>query len=388
MAIPLAYNLRNLRVRKMTTLMTALGVALTVSVLLGVMALVEGLGRAFRSSGDPLNIIVTRKGASVEMFSMLARSVFQDLKFKPGVARGPDGAPLASIELVTVINLPSVDNPDGTNVNVRGVGPAGLAIRKNLVLERGRWFGAGQRELVVGGAIASRYPATRLGAKLRFGRGYWEIVGVVRAGESAQNSELFGDVNLISADYNRADLLSSALLRATDEVAAAALINVLSSDQKLNVDAISERGYYDAQTSSAKPVQVMGTFIAAIMAIGSSFAAMNTMYAAVARRSREIGTLRVLGFSKGGILVSFLIESLLLAVLGGMIGCLMVLPLNNLTSGIGSFTTFSETTFQFRVTPGILTIGLTFALFMGAIGGFFPAASAARKEILVALRAV
>ncbi|MGH9939811.1 MAG: ABC transporter permease, partial [Blastocatellia bacterium] len=157
-------------------------------------------------------------------------------------------------------------------------------------------------------------------------------------------------------------------------------------DRRLNVDAVSEKSYYEAQTVSALPIQFLGMFVAVIMAIGSSFAAMNTMYAAVARRSAEIGTLRVLGFSKSGILISFLIESLLLSLLGGVIGCLLVLPLNNFTTGIGSFVTFSEFTFDFRVTPGIMFVGVAFALVMGTLGGLFPAGSAARKEILTALR--
>jgi putative ABC transport system permease protein len=167
-----------------------------------------------------------------------------------------------------------------------------------------------------------------------------------------------------------------------------ALKNDLSDDRRLNVDAVSEKSYYEAQTVSAAPIQFLGIFVAIIMAIGSSFAAMNTMYAAVARRSSEIGTLRVLGFSKGGILISFLIESLLLSFLGGAIGCLLVLPLNNFTTGIGSFTTFSEFTFDFRITPGIMLMGIVFALVMGALGGLFPASSAARKEILTALREI
>lgn len=195
-------------------------------------------------------------------------------------------------------------------------------------------------------------------------------------------------MNQVAADESRPEVLSSALLRASDPVAKAVLIRDLSDDQRLNVDAMGETEYYDRQTSSSAPVQFVGLFVAGLMPIGSSFAAMNTMYAAVSHRSKEIGTLRVLGFSKSEILPSFLFESLLLAALGGVLGCLLILTLNNLTSGIGSFKTFSETTFQFRVTPAIMGIGMIFAGFMGAVGGLFPASNAARKEILVALRSV
>ena len=295
---------------------------------------------------------------------------------------------MASLEMVTVINLPSVDSPTGMNVTLRGILPMGIKMRDDLKLQDGRWFQAGQREVVVGKSIAKRYPGAHLGKKLRFGRGEWEVVGVMDGGKSAVNSEIFGDLNQISSDFNRADGLSSALLRATDAATVPALINSLNDDRRLGVLAQTEKSYYEAQTNSGALLQFLGVTIAIIMAVGSSFAAMNTMYAAVARRATEIGTLRVLGFSKASILLSFLMESLLLAALGGLVGCLLVLPLNNITTGIGSFVTFSEIDFNFRVSPEIMLAGVTFALVMGALGGLFPARMAARKEILVALREV
>lgn len=388
MAIPISYNLRNLLVRKTTTVMTALGIALTVSVLLAVLALVEGLRTAFEASGNPLQILVMRKGSTAEMNSNFTRTSYQDLKFKQGIARSKSGEPMASLEMVTVVNLESVDAPNGMNITLRGISPVGLEMRDNLKLEAGRWFSAGQREAVVGKSVAKRYPAAHIGSKLHFGRGDWEIVGIMSAGDSAVNSEIFTDLNQASSDYNRADVLSSALIRATDLVAANALINDIRSDQRLNMDAIPETEYYQQQTSSSAPIKYLGFVVATIMMVGSSFAAMNTMYAAVARRAKEIGTLRVLGFSRGGILTSFVLESLLLSLLGGLIGCLLVLPLNNITTGIGSFQTFSEMAFNFRVTPVIMLMGVAFALLMGAIGGVFPARNAARKEILAALREI
>ena len=202
------------------------------------------------------------------------------------------------------------------------------------------------------------------------------------------NSEIFGDLNQISSDLNRLDGLSSVLLRATDTSTLPALINSLNDDRRLNVTSRTEKSYYESQTNSAAPLQYLGIFISIIMAVGSSFAAMNTMYAAVSRRAREIGTLRVLGFSRNGILFSFFLESLLLSALGGLLGCLLVLPLNNITTGIGSFVTFSEISFNFRVSPEIMAAGILFALVMGALGGLFPARTAARKEILTALREI
>jgi putative ABC transport system permease protein len=387
MAIPLAYNLRNLTVRKTTTIMTALGIALTVAVLLSVMALVNGLRSAFQSTGNPQQVLILRKGGTSELSSAITREVFQDIKANPGIARAGED-PLASLEMVTVISLPSVDNPDGANITLRGLLPLGFKLRDDLKLAEGRWFSPGHREIVIGKSVAKRYPAAKMGKMLRFGRGEWEIVGIMDAGQSAVNSEIWGDLNQVSSDFNRSDALSSVLVRATDASTVPALVNSLNDDRRLNVTAMTEKSYYDQQTVSAAPVQFLGIFISIVMAVGSSFAAMNTMYAAVARRSREIGTLRVLGFSRGGILFSFFIESLLLSVLGGIIGCLLVLPLNNITTGVGSFITFSEISFNFKVGPVIMITGILFALFMGAIGGLFPARMAAKKEILTALREV
>ncbi len=387
MAIPLSYNFRNLVVRKTTTLMAALGIALTVAVLLAMLSLVNGLKSSLESTGNPLDVMVLRKGSTAELTSAVSRQDFQVLKFKPGIARDKAGQPEASLEFVSVINLASVDAPDGINVNLRGLSPIGIELR-GLKLVSGRWFAEGRREVVVGESIAKRFPTARMGGKLKFGRGDWEVVGVMSAGKSTANSEILADLNQVSADFDRSEFLSSALLRATDEVAADALVKNIAADQRLNADPLLETEYYRKQTSSAAPIQFLGTFIALIMAVGSSFAATNTMYAAIARRSKEIGTLRVLGFSQGSIQLSFFVESVLLAGLGGVIGCLLVLPLNGFTTGIGNFTTFSETSFSLTVSPQIMLYGVLFAMLLGALGGFFPARAAAKKEILVALRSV
>ncbi len=387
MAIPIAYNLRNLTVRKTTTLMTALGIGLTVAVLVAVLALVAGLKTAFEVSGNPLQMLVLRKGSTAELNSGVTREMFQDLKFKPGIARTETGEPMASLEMVTVINLASTSAPNGMNLTLRGLLPIGFDMRTAKISE-GRMFRSGQREVVVGKSIAKRYPDARLGGKLKFGKGYWDVVGIVDGGQSAANGEIFGDLNQISSDFNRENGLSSILVRATDRSSLQALVNSLTEDRKLNVGPILETEYYERQTSSGAPIQFLGIFISIIMAVGSSFAAMNTMYASVSRRAKEIGTLRVLGFSRGSILISFFLESLLLALMGGILGCLLVLPLNGITTGIGSFQTFSEISFDFRITPVVMAMGISFALLMGALGGLFPARNASRKEILTALREI
>lgn len=387
MAIPLSYNIRNLTVRKTTTIMTALGVALTVAVLLSVLALMAGLKAAFATAGNPKQVLAMRKGATAELSSAVTRSQFQELKVRPGLEMSPSGEPYASLELVTVINLESVDSVNGMNVTLRGILPTGVEMR-GLKLASGRWFNAGQREITVGKSIAKRYPGAQTGKQLKFGKGQWTVVGVFDAGDSASNSEIFGDLNQVASDYNRMDGLSSILLRATDRAAAKALMNSINDDVKLNMEARLEDEYMAEQTVSGAPIQFLGVFVSIIMAVGSSFAAMNTMYAAVSRRSKEIGTLRILGFSKASILLSFFIESVLLSLLGGVLGCILVLPLNGITTGIGNFVTFSEVAFSFKVTPEVMMSGILFALVLGAIGGLFPALNAARKEILVALREV
>jgi ABC-type antimicrobial peptide transport system permease subunit len=209
---------------------------------------------------------------------------------------------------------------------------------------------------------------------------------VLDGGQSAINSEIWGDLNQISSDFNRQDSGNSVLVRAAAPEMVPALMRSLEEDRRLNVSATTERSYYDSQMVAGAPLQYLGILVSMIMAVGSSFAAMNTMYAAVARRATEIGTLRALGFSRASILLSFLVESLLLSLIGGILGCLLVLPLNNITTAVGSFATFSEIAFNFRVGPSAMVAGVAFALIVGALGGLFPARAAARKEIVTALR--
>ncbi len=387
MAIPISYNLRNLMVRKTTTILTAMGISLTVAVLVAVLALVEGLRSSFEASGRPLNVLVMRKGATAELLSVVTRSNFQDFKFKPGIARDRNGQPLASLEMVTIINnLGTGKAAQGMNINLRGLTPVGIEMRDYVHLIAGRFFEPGRRELVVGKNIVARYPKIQLGSRVHFGRGDWDVVGIMDGGRSNASSEVYADLNQISGDYNRTEFLSSALLQAVDPVAMQALRNSLETDPRFNFSTQSERDYYASQMASATPVRFMGLLVCTIMAVGSSFAAMNTMYAAVARRTADIGMLRVLGFSRAGILTSFLVESLILSLIGGVLGCLLALPLNDAHTRIGSFITFSEISFTLRISPQVTAFGIGFGILMGLLGGFFPARSAAKKEILAAFR--
>ena len=384
-ALPLYYNLRNLKVRLTTTVMTALGIALTVAVLLGIWAMVQGLQSSLGVTGDPLNLIVMRQGSTSELVSVVTDEKFQALRRLEGVAR-LDDEPMVSNEVVTVVTLPLRGDPTQEgNINLRGVAPMGIKMR-DVKISEGRWFEEGKREVVVGRGLHAVRGGTDIGDKIEFGRGAWEVVGIFDAGKSAFNSEVWAPGTLATSDLGRGSTRSAVLVRAQDAVSAQALVNRIADDQRLLLEAKPEPDYYAAQMTSALPVQTLGIFVSAIMAIGSCFAAMNTMYTAVARRSREIGVLRVLGFSGRSILLSFVAESLLLSLLGGAIGCLLVLPLNGFESRIGNFVTFSETTFQLEVTAPIMGMGMAFAAFMGVLGGVLPARMASRKDVLSALR--
>jgi putative ABC transport system permease protein len=386
MAIPISYNIRNLKLRKGLTIMTALGIALTVTTAVFLMALLAGLKKAFVSSGDPLNVLVMRKGSTAELSGGFDSSLFGTLKTLPGIATDNQGQPIASGEWVVVAVLPRKDRTGEVNVSVRGIMPAGLTLRPKAKLVEGRWFTTGQREVVVGKSIHDRFSGTQVGDMLDFAKGQWKVVGVFNSGGTAYDSEIWGDFNQVAADFDRQGGLGSAYLRATDAVAADALKNRVSDDQRLKLEGHLETEYYEKQTSSGGAIKYIGFVVAFIMAVGSSFAAMNTMYAAVAYRSREIATLRVIGFSRPSILTSFVLEALLLSLLGAIIGIVLMLPFNGMSTGIGNQVTFSETVFSLQMTWSVVLIAIVFSLVMGLLGGFFPAWHASRQEILAALR--
>ena len=423
MGVPINYNIRNLAQRKGTTLMTALGIGLTVAVLVIAIALTTGLKTVFAGTGDARQFLVMRTGADAELTSTVSDEAYQIIRRLPGIAADAKGDPMVSPEGLTVVNLPSVEAPEGMNVTVRGLLPMGVEMRPVEML-KGQMFTPGLREVVVGESIARRYPAAQIGKEVRFGRGMWKVVGVFKVGESASNSEIWTDLNQLRGDFERAGGSSSLLVRmdvppataeqqaeeADAKTAAAAkkakslglsagtssetfyptfmdgMQKSIVGDQRLNAGVMTEKNYYAKQTEAGIPLQALGFFVAVVMAVGSGFAATNTMYAAVARRSREIATLRALGFGRFSVLRSFMLESICLALIGGVLGVLIALPVNGLQTGVGNFQTFSETAFKFRVGPGAIAIGLLFAAFIGAIGGLLPAWAASRTSIVSAMR--
>jgi putative ABC transport system permease protein len=376
--IPVRYNLRSIIVRRVGTLMTVLGVGLTVAVFVSILAMVHGLQNTFVDSGEPLNLMIIRQGSQSETNSFFNR----DIK---GIIETMDGVQSVAGEIVVVINRTRVTG-DTSNVMVRGVDPkTSLELRPTVKIAEGRMFKPGLRELVVSRAVSRRFKSANIGDMLKIGRSTWNVVGILDASKSAQDSEIWGDYNEIAQEFER-PVYSSLLVRVRDAGSVSSVKDRIASDRRVKLDAFSEKEYYASQTSSALPIQVLGYLVAVIMAIGSCFAVMNTMYAATAYRTREIATLRVLGYSRFSILVSFVLESVLLAVCGGIVGCLMALPVNGITTGTTNFSSFSEVVFQFLITPGLMLQGVIFAAVMGGIGGFLPGVRAAFTPIVRALR--
>ncbi len=386
MAVPISYNVRNLRQRKGATVLTALGIALTVTTAIFIMALLAGLNEAFATTGDPDNVLVLRKGSLSELSAGgVQRDAVQVIKDLPGVARDSHGNPMVSGEDILVIVLPRKDGTGEVNVTVRFLTPTGVEMRPQIRLVGGRWFTPGRREVTVSSDIKRRFAHANIGDTMRIGSGDWTVVGVFDAAGTAHGSEIWGDINQIAADLDR-DVFSSVLIRATDPVAAEALKNRMNDDQRLKLSGMLEPDYYATQERSGAPIKFVGFIVAIIMAIGSCFAAMNTMYASVAYRAREIATLRILGFSRPSILRSFVLESLMLSLLGALIGIVLMLPFDGMTTGTSNAVTFSEVVFSLRLTPTVLGTAVVFAVVMGLFGGFAPAWLAARQNIVTALR--
>ena len=389
-AIPLKYNIRNLFVRKVTTGLTVLGIGLVVAVFLSVMSLAEGLTRVFKASGSEKNVLVLRQNSQSEVQSGIYREQVPLIVTLPGIERDTDGNPLASPELVVMLNLVKVGG--GTaNVMLRGISEKGPLLRSRFKLIEGRMFRSGLSEVIVSRSISQRFNNCSLGDTIYFGVYRWDVVGIFDAGGTAPDSEIWTDVEGAMNDFKRPNY-SSVLVRTTDKAVQDQFISALAGDPRLALEGKLERTYYEEQTSTAAPIKFFGLFIGIIMAIGASFGAMNTMYATVSARMQEIVMLRILGFSRLAILASFIIESLFLAFLGGLLGCLFgILAVKLALSGVSgtmNFTTFTEIVFAFRLTPQLLLGGIIFSLFIGLFGGLLPASQAAFTKITLALRQV
>jgi putative ABC transport system permease protein len=386
-AIPLVYNVRSLAARWTSTVVAVLGIAGTVGVFVAMLSLARGFEATLVASGSPGNAIVRRAGATSEMDSSVMLEQVRVVEDAPGVARGDAGA-LVSPEVVVIASFPLRGRGVEGNAQVRGVSLKALAVRPTVKIVAGRAFQPGLSELLVGRNVAASYEGLELGQTVRFGGGTWTVVGVFDSGGSAYDSELWCDFSVLRQVYQRPlNMFQSATARLTSPDALTGFKDALTSDPRVTVQIDREIDYYAKQSRQLTTlITVLGSIIAVVMGIGAVFGALNTMYSAVSERAREIATLRALGFGSGSVVVSFVIEALCIALVGGLLGCVVVLPLNGLTTGTINWQTFSHLAFAFRITPGLLAMGLAFALLMGLVGGVPPAVRAARAQIAGALR--
>jgi putative ABC transport system permease protein len=389
MPIPVAYNLRSARERWMSSAVAVLGIAGTVGVFVAMLALARGFKATVTSSGLPQNVIVQRSGSDTEMTSILTLDDIHVIEDAPQVARA-GGAPLVSPEVVVVAPIPLRETGTDANVSVRGVSPRVLGVRDNVKLVEGRFLQPGLAEAVVGKAAQHAYTGLDLGATVRIGAGTWTIVGVFDGKGTAFDSEVWADASVLDGFYQRpTNVFQSATLRLKSKDDYDAFAATLKGDPRLNLQAQREPEYYEKQSQVITTViTVLGTLIAVVMGLGAVFGALNTMYSAVSERSREIAVLRAIGFGGGAIVLSFFVESLIIAFVGGLVGCIAVLPVNGITTGTMNWQTFSHLAFAFRITPDLLTLGMVFALIMGALGGLPPAIRAARANVAHTLRAL
>ena len=388
--VPLVYNARSLTVRKVTTGVTAAGLALVVYVFATVLMLSSGVRHTLKATGSDSNAKVIRKSSQTEIQSGLLPEHLRLLSADPGVAVGKDGQPLASAELVVLIFAEREggrDSTDGTNVAVRGVGPRALELHPPQKLS-GRMFQPGRSEVVIGRALAGHMKGMTLGGQVRFARRDWTVVGVMDQGGTAYDSEVWGDVEQFEDAFQRRPAFSSVTLKMRDTAAVRALADRVGTDAQLNtLEVKSESDYWAAQSEQfAKFVTFLGTFVAIIFAFGAILGAMITMYAQVSARVREIGTLRALGFRRRAVLVSFVIESVLLGLFAGGIGIAAASLMQLASFSTLNWQTFSEVSFRFQLTPTILVASLAFSVVMGFAGGLLPAMRAARMPIVRATR--
>jgi len=387
MPIPIVYNFRSVKVRWLSALVAVFGIAGTVGVFVAMLSLARGFHATLTSSGSSSNAIILRSGAVNEMSGSVPLDQVKVIEDKPGIARDANG-PLVTPEVVVVAAFPLLSTGTDANVQVRGVSAKAMEVRNNVKIVRGRFFQPGLAELIVGRNVDKTYAGLSLGDSVKFGGGAWRVVGVFDAGGSAFDSEVWCDAPVLNQVYHRPEnAFQSLTVHLTSPDALQQFKDAVSSDPRLNVDVSSELDYYDRQsTILTSVIQFLGGLIAIIMGVGAVIGALNTMYSAVAERSREIGTMRAIGFGANSVVVSFTIEALLIAAVGGALGCLAVLPVNGVTTGALNFQTFSHLAFAFKITPDLLLFGILFALLMGLAGGLPPAIRAARRPVASSLR--
>ncbi|TWT84373.1 Macrolide export ATP-binding/permease protein MacB [Planctomycetes bacterium CA13] len=384
--IPLKYNIRSLRVRWATTLLTSLAIGVVVFASVLTFGMIDGIEHALRMSGDQEDLIVMRQGADSEMTSNVQPTVARELVNLQGVATSEDGSPMASREFITILLNPRRNGAGTTNVILRGLDPVGRQLRPHFKIVEGRDIEAGVNEAITTRAIAERFENLGLGESFLVNNVSFTVVGLFEADGSSAESEVWTDLRDLTTAQRYEGAISVVNLRVPDEEDRREIVDRVRGDEQFKLKVVPEVEFFEGQKSSTIAIKVVAYLIAGFLTIGAMFASANTMYAAVSSRGREIGTLRAVGFPRRAILMSFLLESLVLCLLGGVLGCLGTLPLNGLSGGTQNLVTFSEITFSFRFGPAVLLQGMTLALAMGLIGGILPAIRAIRLEITNALR--
>lgn len=384
--IPIKYNVRNLRVRWLTTLKTVLGTGLVVWASVLTFGLTDGLEHALTISSNDLDLIALRQGSTDETSSGIQQQVAREIANLEGIETDENGTPMCSVEFVTILTRPRRGDGGTTNLIVRGLETVGRKLRPGFRITEGRDIKSGVNEAITSRRMAERFENLRIGEKLEINKVDFEVVGYFEADGSAAESEVWTDLRDVTGARRTPGAVSSVNLRARDADAKEELIARIRDDEQFNLKVVDETEYFEAQMSSSIAIKFIGFVIAGFLTVGAMFAAANTMYAAVASRGREIGTLRALGFHRRSILSSFLCESILLCLLGGVLGCLATLPFNGLSTGTANWATFSEITFEFRFGPNVLIRGVLLALVMGLLGGLLPALHAVRLKVVDALR--
>jgi putative ABC transport system permease protein len=386
MALPLSYNIRSLKVRWQVTLLSVTGIAVVVAVLAVLLMMSSGFQHALRSTGRTDNAILVQRGSASEMTSAVPLAHRQLIEVDSRVARGDDGQPLSSPEIVVVTNMPRRVDGQAANVTVRGVTDRAFLVRGGIEIVSGRQFTPGLYEIIVGERIAARMSGLDIGDSIEIQSEQWQVVGTFASQGGAFESEIWGDFHVMGPAFGRTGGSSSVALRLSAPETRAAFDKEIRSNPDMQLQLVEERQYYEDQAGPVVATLVgLAIFVSIVMGIGAVFGAMNTMYAIVAARTREIGTLRAIGFTRQSVRLAFVLESLLLAMVGGLLGCALALPMSGFTSGTGA-ANFAEVAFAFQFTPTILIVALGFALFMGALGGLLPAYRASRLPITSALR--
>lgn len=386
-SVPISYNLRSVRARWTSTIVAILGIAGTVGVFVAMLSLARGFKATLVASGSPGNALVMRAGATSEMMGGITLDSVKVVEDAPGIARDSSG-PMVTHEVVGVVPFPLISTGTDANVQVRGVSPNVLHIRTFAKIVEGRMFVPGLSELVVGKNAARTYGGLKVGNSVNFAGGRWQVVGIFDAGGSSFDSEVWCDARILNQVLKRPEnIFQSATVHLASPDSFQQFKDAVTSDPRMNVDVVREIDYYAKQsTTMTRLITVLGGLVAAIMAIGAVFGALNTMYSAVAERGREIATMRALGFSTWNVILSFLFEAILISFIAGLVGCLAVLPLNGLTTNTMNFQTFSNLAFAFKITFDLLLMGIAFALVMGVVGGMLPAVRAATRPVALTLR--